>query len=55
MNWLAGIEAYTGNPNDGHTLKSTLQQILKNLRFEPEMEIGDFGYRGHNGEGKCNV
>ena len=47
--------AYPGNPYDGHTLKSALQQASKILGFEPEMAICDLGYRGHNYEGRCDV
>ena len=54
-NWIVGAEAYPGNPYDGHTLKSALQQASKILRFEPEMAICDLGYRGHNYEGRCDV
>ena len=50
-----GAEAYPGNPYDGHTLKSALQQASKILGFEPEMAICDLGYRGHNDEGRCDV
>ena len=46
---------YPGNPYDGHTLKSALQQASKILGFEPEMAICDLGYRGHNDEGRCDV
>ena len=52
-NWIMGAEAYPGNPYDGHTLKSALQQASKILGFEPEMAICDLGYRGHNYEGRC--
>lgn len=54
-NWIVGAEAYPGNPYDGHTLKSALQQASKILGFEPEMAICDLGYRGHNYEGRCDV
>lgn len=54
-NWIAGAEAYPGNPYDGHTLKSALQQASKILGFEPEMAICDLGYRGHNYEGWYDV
>lgn len=46
---------YPGNPYDGHTLKSALQQASKILGFELEMAICDLGYRGHNYEGRCDV
>ncbi|OQA86892.1 MAG: hypothetical protein BWY31_01109 [Lentisphaerae bacterium ADurb.Bin242] len=54
-NWIVGAEAYPGNPYDGHTLKSVLEQTSKLLGHEPEMAICDLGYRGHNYEGNCNV
>lgn len=33
-NWIVGEEAYTGNPYDGHPLKSALEQMTKILGFE---------------------
>ena len=54
-NWIVGAEAYPGNPYDGHTLKSAIAQMTKILGFEPEMAIGDWGYRGNNYEGECNI
>lgn len=54
-NWIVGAEAYSGNPYDGHTLKSALSQTAKILGNEPEMAICDLGYRGHNYEGECNI
>lgn len=40
-NWIVGVEAYPGNPYDGHTLKSALAQTSRILGFEPEMAICD--------------
>ncbi len=54
-NWIVGAEAYPGNPYDGHTLKSALEQTIKNLGHEPEMAICDLGYHGHNNEGNCDI
>lgn len=54
-NWIVGAEAYPGNPYDGHTLKSALEQTTKLLGYEPAMAICDLGYRGHNYEGPCDI
>ena len=54
-NWIVGAEAYPGNPYDGHTLKSALEQTTKIIGFEPEMAICNLGYHGNNYEDKCNI
>ncbi|WP_176014048.1 transposase [Victivallis sp. Marseille-Q1083] len=54
-NWIVGAKAYPGNPYDGHTLKSVLQQATKILGFEPVMAICDLGCRGHNYVGDCDI
>ena len=44
---MVGVEAYTENPDDGHTLKTALQLVFKIHGFEPEKAISELGYRGH--------
>ncbi len=35
-NWIVGIQALHGNPYDGHTLKSTIDQMEKITGFRPK-------------------
>ena len=44
-----------GNPYDGHTLQSTMAQLLSVSGLEPEHIYCDMNYRGHNYEGECEV
>jgi len=53
--WLLAAKAYHGNPYDGHTLKTTLEQLAGLAGSEPEHVFVDMGYRGHGYEGKANV
>jgi len=34
-NWILGIEAIHGNPYDGHTLASILNQVKENVGWTP--------------------
>jgi IS5 family transposase len=54
-NWVLGAKAIHGNPYDGHTLKTALEQTSMLLGFEPEMAVCDMGYRGHNYEGNSKI
>ena len=49
QNWIVGVEACHGNPYDGHTLKSSLDQVQRLYGQRPEQAFVDRGYRGkHN-------
>ena len=54
-NWVVGIQAFPGNPYDGHTLEKTLEQ-MERLTGKPAREVYvDKGYRGHGYEGDVQV
>jgi IS5 family transposase len=53
--WVVGTQAFSGNPYDGHTLKSTLKQIER-LSPKPVQQVFvDLGYRGHGHEGDTEI
>lgn len=49
-NFVVGITTFAGNPYDGHTLKSALDQVEQLIGRRPEMCYADRGYRGHHEE-----
>jgi IS5 family transposase len=53
--WVLAAQALEGNPYDGHTLQSTMEQLLKTGRVEPEHVYADMGYRGHDYGGGCQI
>jgi len=54
-NWIVGIQAFHGNPYDGHTLTSCLDQAKKLTGWSPKEAYTDLGYRGHGYQGKTEV
>lgn len=44
--WVVGIQAFTGNPYDGHTLKQSLSQVKSLTGWTPRHAFTDLGYRG---------
>lgn len=46
-NWILGIQAFHGNPYDGHTLKDTLNQVEKLTGWQVKETYVDMGYQGH--------
>jgi len=56
-NWVLGIQAFHGNPYDGHTLKGSLAQVKELTGWNAKEVSVDLGYRGHgiNGETKVHV
>lgn len=54
-NWVVGIQAHHGNPYDGHTLGSAIDQIRRLTGWQPKETYCDRGYRGHGYEGKTVV
>ena len=54
-NWVVGVMALAGNPYDGHTLRSALEQVAQLTGQKPEQATCDMGYRGHKYEGPCHV
>ncbi|MDF3054812.1 MAG: transposase, family, partial [Gammaproteobacteria bacterium] len=47
-NFVIGIQAFPGNPYDGHTLKAALDQVEQLVGRRPEVCYADRGYRGHD-------
>lgn len=56
-NWILGIQAFHGNPYDGHTLSASLQQVKRLIQWDAKEVYVDLGYRGHGiiGETKVHV
>jgi IS5 family transposase len=52
--WFVGAKAIHGNPYDGHTLSTTLDQVERISR-KPEHAFVDMGYRGHDYQGDTEV
>jgi len=54
-NWIVGVEAWHGNPYDGHTLGGAIQQVERLTGRVPDDVMVDQGYRGHDYEGAASV
>jgi len=54
-NWVIGIQAHHGNPWDGHTLGSVLDQVKRLTGHLPKEAYCDRGYRGHDYKGKAKI
>jgi IS5 family transposase len=54
-NWIIGIMSFHGNPYDGHTLKSSLEQAEAMSNVPIVHAHADKGYRGHNYTGQAEV
>ena len=54
-NWIVGIAAHHGNPYDGHTLESAIEQVERVTGWTPKDVYCDRGYRGHGYEGEAIV
>jgi IS5 family transposase len=53
--FVLGIQAFEGNPYDGHTLAASLEQAGRLGSFEPEEVFVDRGFRGHDYKGRALV
>ncbi len=53
--WVVAAQALEGNPYDGHTLQSTMDQLVSMTGKEPEYVYADMNYRGHDYQGECKV
>ena len=55
--FVVGIQAFEGNPFDGHTLSSSIEQAERLGPFKTEDVYVDRGYRGHDykGEGAVHI
>jgi len=54
-NWIVGIQAYHGNPYDGHTLNSMLECVKRMTGTVVQEAYCDKGYRGHDHSGDTTV
>lgn len=54
-NFIVGVQAFHGNPYDGHTLKEAVSQAERLAEFEAKELFVDQGYRGHDYEGHAVV
>jgi IS5 family transposase len=54
-NWILGIQAFHGNPYDGHTLSDTIEQVERLTRWKVKDAYVDLGYRGHDYQGDAHV
>ena len=54
-NWIVGVQAFPGNPYDGHTLPESLAQAERLMGALPEMACCDLGYRKSGYEGPCDI
>lgn len=54
-NWVVAIQAVHGNPYDGHTLKSSIEQSEKITNWKAKNINVDLGYRGHDYDGQAQV
>lgn len=52
--FIVGMRSFPGNPYDGHTLASALEQVEILTDQRPNLAVVDRGYRGH-GEDKTRV
>lgn len=54
-NWIISAISHGGNPYDGHTLSSTIEQARSLTGYLPEHVYCDRGYRGHGYDGNAQV
>lgn len=54
-NWVVGIQAHHGNPYDGHTLPSVIDQIERLTGLQPGEVYCDQGYRGSGYSGDTRI
>jgi len=53
--WVVGIQAFHGNPYDGHTLSKSLGQVARISPVETEQVYVDGAYKGHDYQGSAQV
>ncbi|MBI5428586.1 MAG: IS5 family transposase [Nitrospinae bacterium] len=54
-NFVVGMQAFHGNPYDGHTLGAAVEQAERLAGFEARELFVDLGYRGHDYQGPAEV
>lgn len=55
QNWVIGVQALHGNPYDGHTLESSLEQAQRLTGWTAGEAYVDQGYRGHGCDGPTTI
>jgi IS5 family transposase len=55
FDWVLGVQAFHGNPYDGHTLSPAVAQVERITQRQVRAIFLDQGYRGHNYDGKAEV
>lgn len=53
--WIVGIQAFHGNPYDGHTLAKSLEQVARISPVEAEQVYVDGAYKGHDYQGTAYI
>ena len=51
--FVVGMRSFPGNPYDGHTLRSALEQVEILTNQRPDLAVVDRGYRGHGEHKTC--
>lgn len=54
-NWIVGVDAFHGNPYDGHTLNQSLETMERLTGVAARHAYCDRGYRGHNHQGPTEI
>ena len=54
-NWVIGIQAFSGNPYDGHTVEDALAQSKRLTGWKAKEGYFDRGYRGHGYQGETVI
>lgn len=54
-NWIVGVEVFTDNPYDGHTLSKSIEVTEKMTGVKVAAAYVDKGYRGHDYRGEASV
>ena len=54
-NFVVGVQAFHGNPYDGHALNESIKQVERLVQFSAKEVFVDLGYRGHDYEGEAKV
>ena len=54
-NWVVGIQAFSGNPYDGHTVTAALAQTERLTGWKAKEGYFDLGYRGHGYQGETAI
>ena len=53
--WVVDARTFAGNPYDGHTLYSQVEQVEILTNVCPKLVLADKGYRGGPSAGRCGI